>query len=66
MAINTIKYKKTSPYFNTGLMDNKFLDLLTYRAIPAQADDLLRQIGSTYQYRPDLMGLGYVHQNALS
>ena len=48
-------YKKTSPYAKTGLMDKKFLDILTYRTIPAQADDLLRQIGATYQYRPDVM-----------
>ena len=51
----TVTYKKTSPYFKTPLMDNKFLDLLNYRVIPAQADDLYKQIGNTYQYRPDLM-----------
>ena len=51
----TVEYKKTSPYFKTPLIDKKFLDILTYRSIPAEADDLLRQIGPTYQYRPDLM-----------
>ena len=50
-----VEYKKSSPYFKTGLIDNKFLDILSYRTIPAQADDLLTQIGPTYQYRPDLM-----------
>ena len=33
-------YKKTSPYFKTQLTDNKFLDVLVYRTIPAQVDDL--------------------------
>ena len=48
-------YKKTSPYFKTNLTDNKFLDVLVYRTIPAQVDDLYRQVGATYQYRPDLL-----------
>ena len=48
-------YKKTSPYYKTGLIDGKFLDLLNYRHIPAQADDIYKQIGATYQHRPDLL-----------
>jgi hypothetical protein len=55
MAIKSAEYKKTSPYYNTGLLDNKFLDILSYRTIPAEADDILTQIGATYQYRPDLL-----------
>ena len=48
-------YKKTSPYSKTGLLDKKFLDILNYRTITAEADDLYRQIGATYQHRPDLL-----------
>jgi len=55
MAIGNAVYKSTSPYFNTGLLDNKFLDLLVYRSIPPQPDDIYKPIGATYQYRPDLL-----------
>ena len=55
MAFSNAVYKGTSPYFSTGLLDNKFLDLMVYRTLPPQVDDIYKAIGSTYQYRPDLM-----------
>jgi hypothetical protein len=55
MTIATASYSPTSPYFKTGLIDNKFLDILNYQTIPAQADDIYQQITTTYQYRPDLL-----------
>lgn len=54
MAIST-SYKNSSPYSNTQYLDGKFLDLLTYKVLPAQSDDIYKQIGNTWQYRPDLM-----------
>ena len=47
-------YDTTSPYFNTGY-SQFFLDVMTNRPIPAESDDVLFKINSTYQYRPDLL-----------
>ena len=55
MALTSAVYKNSSPYSNTQYLDGKFLDLLTYKGLPAQADDIYKQIGNTWQYRPDLM-----------
>lgn len=55
MAIGSASYKGTSPYVNTGLFDGKFLDLLNYRTLPAESDDIYTAISSTYHHRPDLM-----------
>jgi hypothetical protein len=55
MVTGPVRYKQSSPYYKTGLIENKFLDVLEYRAIDSEADDIYRMIGNTYQYRPDLM-----------
>lgn len=47
-------YDTTSPYFNTPY-SQFFLDTMTNRPIPAESDDVLFKINSTYQYRPDLL-----------
>ena len=47
-------YDSTSPYFTT-LYSQFFLDTMTNRPIPQQADDQLFKINLTYQYRPDLL-----------
>lgn len=47
-------YDTTSPYFTTGY-SQFFLDTMTNRPIPAESDDILFKINSTYQYRPDLL-----------
>jgi hypothetical protein len=55
MAITATSYKSTSPYYGTGYLEGKFLDLLKYRSFPKQADDIYKEIGPTWQYRPDLL-----------
>jgi len=55
MALINAQYKGTSPYYNTRLFDNKFLDILNYKTIVAQADDIYKPISATYQHRPDMM-----------
>ena len=55
MAIGTASYKGTSPYVNTNLFDGKFLDILIYKTLPAEPDDIYKPISATYNYRPDLM-----------
>jgi hypothetical protein len=53
MAI-TNKYSKSSPYYNTKKYGN-FLDVLTPRTVPPQADDVSYTISRVYQYRPDML-----------
>jgi len=54
MAI-TVSYKTSSPYSSTLVFDNKFLDILNYRPLPAEADDIYTPIAAAYHLRPDLM-----------
>jgi len=49
-----VEYNKTSPYYATNLSKG-YLDLLTYRTIPSQADDILFEVTSAYEHRPDLL-----------
>jgi hypothetical protein len=55
MAISSVTYKSTSPYYSTDYLDNKFLDIMNNRSIPALANDKYITITPTYQYRPDLL-----------
>lgn len=47
-------YKKTSPYFTTK-QNNLYLELLTIRPVPAEADDFQYVIEGQYKHRPDLL-----------
>lgn len=55
MAQNNNLYPGTSPYFNTPIVDAKFLDLMSNRPIPMNASDIYYQIPITYEYRPDML-----------
>jgi hypothetical protein len=47
-------YSKTSPYYTTD--DNGlYLDVINFRDIPAQADDILFMVTQQYTHRPDLL-----------
>jgi len=48
-------YSSSSPYYNTNLFGSKFLDLLVYRPIETQSDDVSYTIDKIYEYRPDLL-----------
>ena len=50
----SVKYSKTSPYFNTGLYGS-FLDITTNRPITKKIDDVSYVIDKIYQFRPDLL-----------
>ena len=47
-------YKNTSPYYKTK-EENGYLDLMVYRDIPPQSDDILFEVTKNYEYRPDLL-----------
>ncbi len=54
MAINNV-YPATSPYYNTGIVDDSFLDIMINRQIPMQPSDIYWEITAVYQNRPDLL-----------
>lgn len=51
-------YSKFSPYYNTS-QANGYLDIATWRSIPAEADDVLFTVDSTYMHRPDLLSYDF-------
>lgn len=50
----TTSYKKNSPYYNT-VIKNGYLDVINFRDIPVEKNDMVFEITQTYQYRPDLL-----------
>jgi alpha-L-fucosidase len=61
----TTQYSKASPYFSTNVFGNKFLDVLTYREIDKQSDDVSYTIDNIYQHRPDLLAFDLYGDSAL-
>lgn len=61
----TTEYAKASPYYNTGLFGNKFLDLLVYTPLDMQPDDVSFTINNIYQFRPDLLAFDLYGDSAL-
>lgn len=55
MAILNGVYPSTSPYYTTNIVNNKFLDIMTNRPIPALASDVFWTITPVYEYRPDIL-----------
>jgi hypothetical protein len=47
-------YNSSSPYFTTT-QSNGYLDIISFRNIPAHADDVLFEVTKTYEHRPDLL-----------
>lgn len=47
-------YNGTSPYYTTDV-SNGYLDIINFRDIPSQTDDILFEVTKTYEYRPDLL-----------
>jgi hypothetical protein len=47
-------YSKNSPYFSTDF-NGSYLDVITFRNLPIQQDDVWFEITSQYEFRPDLL-----------
>ena len=47
-------YNQSSPYAETS-QNNRYLELLNIRPVPAESDDFLYTIESQYERRPDLL-----------
>jgi hypothetical protein len=58
------RYSNNSPYSQT-LENNLYLELLTIRPVPAEADDYLYIIENQYRYRPDLLAFDLYGDAAL-
>ncbi len=58
------KYTAASPYFRTKVFGN-FLDVMTNRPITKLPDDVLYEIDSVYEYRPDLLSADLYGTSAL-
>ena len=54
MSLNSL-YPATSPYYTTGVVNNKFLDVMVDRPIVKQVSDIYWEITMVYEYRPDLL-----------
>jgi hypothetical protein len=57
-------YSSFSPYYKTPLV-NGYLDVMTFRDIPIQNDDILFEIVSTYEFRPDLLAYDLYQETRL-
>lgn len=49
-----ISYKNTSPYYTTS-MTSGYLDVIDFRNLPEETDDILFEVTKNYEYRPDLL-----------
>ena len=47
-------YAKTSPYYNSSMVNN-YLDVINFRDIPKERDYILFELTATYEHRPDLL-----------
>ena len=54
MASNDL-YPATSPYFQTSVFNNNYLDVMIYRAIPIDPTDVEYVVPKVYENRPDLL-----------
>jgi len=62
--MSNLKYKNTSPYFQTSLYGN-FLDIMVNRSITKKSDDVLYAIDKIYEHRPDLLAADLYGDGAL-
>jgi hypothetical protein len=59
-----VTYTASSPYYRTGTF-GIFLDVMTNRPITKLPDDVLYEIDSVYEYRPDLLAADLYGNSAL-
>jgi hypothetical protein len=55
MANNQTIYGRSSPYYSTPIVKNKFLDFMAVRPIPLNPDDVYTTVTPVYEFRPDLL-----------
>ena len=55
MSSNQGLYGATSPYYNTNVVGEQYLDVMNYTSVPMNPSDVYYTILPVYQYRPDLL-----------
>lgn len=58
-------YPSTSPYFTSSIVNNKFLDVMNNRPIPALGSDVFWTITQMYEFRPDLLAFDLYNDSRL-
>jgi hypothetical protein len=58
-------YPPTSPYYNTDTVNNKFLDIMVNRPIPALSTDVYWEITAGYDLRPDMLAYDLYNDSKL-
>ena len=58
-------YPASSPYFNTDIVDGKYLDIMIDRPIPKLASDVYWKITTAYEYRPDMLAYDLYNDSRL-
>lgn len=48
------QYNKSSPYSETS-QSNGYLDVMNWRKVPVQSDDIVFTVTKSYEHRPDLL-----------
>jgi hypothetical protein len=64
MSTNNI-YPATSPYYLTDVTNEKFLDFMNNRSIPAQPSDIFYTLPLVYEYRPDTLAYDLYNDSRL-
>lgn len=64
MANNSL-YPRTSPYYDSEIINGKYLDLMVNRQIPWLASDVAWAITTVYEYRPDLLAYDLYNDSRL-
>ena len=49
------RFSASSPYAQTQIIDDQYLDIITIRPVPKNPDDVEYTIESQYNHRPDLL-----------
>jgi membrane-bound lytic murein transglycosylase MltF len=60
-----MSYSQTSPYYNTSVYANEFLDLMSNRPITTLVTDTHWEITATYHLRPDLLAFDLYQDSKL-
>lgn len=60
-----MSYPQTSPYYDTTIYKNQFLDIMVNRPIPKNPLDQYWEITQTYNLRPDLLAYDLYNDSRL-
>lgn len=58
-------YSQASPYYDTAVVNNNFLDVMIDRPIPKNETDMYWTITPTYNYRPDMLAFDLYNDSRL-